>query len=135
MVEVSEVFQQPKFQSLCHDPLFHCRCPFVFCLWYLKETVILIIYSFFLCFTAWSINVWLSGRNFQYFGCKHYQPGKRTLHFLVPMIEYLVATSYELWIIWYVLYFVALMTITAEIVVEKSSICKVSCWFWVEKFS
>ena len=32
MVEVYEVFQQPKFQSLCHDLLFHCRFLFVFCL-------------------------------------------------------------------------------------------------------
>ena len=39
------------------------------------------------------------------------------------MIEYLVATSFGLWIMWYVLYFVALMTIVAEIVIEKSSIC------------
>ena len=31
MVEVYEVFQQPKFQSLCHDLLFHCRFLFVFC--------------------------------------------------------------------------------------------------------
>ena len=28
---------------------------------------------------------------------QHYQPGKVTLHFSVLMIEYLVATSYELW--------------------------------------
>ena len=54
---------------------------------------------------------------------QHYQPGKITLHFSVLMIEYLVATSYELWMIKYMLYFVALMTIAAEIVVEKSSIC------------
>ena len=39
------------------------------------------------------------------------------------MIEYLVATSYELWMIEYMLYFVALMAIAAEIVVEKNSIC------------
>ena len=38
------------------------------------------------------------------------------------MIEYLVATSYELWIIKNMIYFVALMTIAAEIAVEKSSI-------------
>ena len=30
MVEVSEVFQQPKFQLLCYDLLFHCRFLFVF---------------------------------------------------------------------------------------------------------
>ena len=40
------------------------------------------------------------------------------------MIEYLVATSYELWVIKYILYFVTLMTIAAEIVIEKSSICE-----------
>ena len=43
MVEVSEVFQQPKFQSLCHGLLLHCRLPFVFCLCYFKQTVILVI--------------------------------------------------------------------------------------------
>ena len=46
MVELFEVFQQPKFQSLCHDLLFHCRFLFVFCFRYLKQTVILIIHSF-----------------------------------------------------------------------------------------
>ena len=49
--------------------------------------------------------------------------GKRTLHFSVLMIEYLVATSYALWMMYYVLHFVVLMTIVAEIIVEKSSIC------------
>ena len=39
------------------------------------------------------------------------------------MVEYLVATSYELLMIKYMLYFVALMTIAVEIVVEKSGIC------------
>ena len=60
MVEVCEIFQQPKFQSLGHDLLFHCRFIFVFCLWYFKQTVILIIYSFFMfysmvdkCMTQW----------------------------------------------------------------------------------
>ena len=38
------------------------------------------------------------------------------------MIEYLVATSYELWMIKYMLYVVALVTIAAEIGVEKNSI-------------
>ena len=37
------------------------------------------------------------------------------------MTEYLVVTSYELWMM-YMLYFVALVTIAAETVVEKSSI-------------
>ena len=69
MVEVYKVFQQPKFQSLCHDLFFHCRFLFVFSLWYFKQTVKLIIYIFS-CFTAWSINLWLSGRSFQYFGNK-----------------------------------------------------------------
>ena len=54
---------------------------------------------------------------------QHYQTDKITLHFSVLVIEYLVATSYELWMIKYMLYFVALMTIAAEIVIEKSSIC------------
>ena len=43
MVEVSKVFQRREFQSLCHDLLFHCRFPFVFCLWYFKQTVNIII--------------------------------------------------------------------------------------------
>ena len=43
--------------------------------------------------------------------------------FSVLMIEYLVATSYELWMIKYMLYVAALMTIAAEIGVEKNSIC------------
>ena len=54
---------------------------------------------------------------------QHYQPSKTTLYFSVLMIEYLVATSYELWMMQYVLHFVALMTIAAEIVIEKRSIC------------
>ena len=54
---------------------------------------------------------------------QHYQPGKITLHFSVLMIEYLVPTSYQLWMMLYVLYFAASMTIAAEIVIEKSSIC------------
>ena len=54
---------------------------------------------------------------------QHYQPGKITLHFSVLMIKYLVATSFELWMVQYVLYFVALTTIAAEIVIEKSSMC------------
>ena len=39
------------------------------------------------------------------------------------MTEYLVATSYELWMMKYVLYFVALMTVAVEIVIEKSGRC------------
>ena len=60
MVEVFEVFQQPKFQSLCHDLLFYYRFLFVFCLWFFKQIVILNIYSFFIfdrmvdkCMTQW----------------------------------------------------------------------------------
>ena len=51
MIEVSEVFQQLKFQSLCHDLLFHCRFLFVFRLWYFRQTVKLIIYSFFMYYS------------------------------------------------------------------------------------
>ena len=40
------------------------------------------------------------------------------------MIEYLVATSYQLWMMQYVLNFAALMSVAGEIVIEKSSICK-----------
>ena len=46
---------------------------------------------------------------------QHYQPGKITLHFPELIIEYLIATSYELWMI--------LMTNRAEIIIAKSSIC------------
>ena len=38
------------------------------------------------------------------------------------MIEYLVTVSYELWMIYYVLYFVGLMTVAKETVIEKSGI-------------
>ena len=38
------------------------------------------------------------------------------------MTAYLAATSYELWMVQYVLYFAALITIAAEFVIEKSSI-------------
>ena len=125
MVEVSEVFQGPKFQSLCHDLLFHCRFIFVFCLWYFKQTVILIIYSF-LCFTAWSINVWLSGRSFQYFGKKQVMWKYRLFLSTLPTSK--ITSCYVIWTMDNVLYFVVLRTTAAEIVVEKSSIC-------VEKFS
>ena len=55
---------------------------------------------------------------------QYYQSGKITLHFFLGlMIEYLVAMSYELWMTKYMLYFVALTIIAAEIVVGKSSIC------------
>ena len=61
MVEVSKVFQQPEFQLLCHDLLFHCRFIFAICLRYFKQTVniiiIILLFIVFLCFTAWSINV------------------------------------------------------------------------------
>ena len=35
---------------------------------------------------------------------QHYQPSKKTLQVLVLMIEYLVASSYELWMMRSVLY-------------------------------
>ena len=54
---------------------------------------------------------------------QHYQTDKITLHFSVLMIKYLVAMSFELWMVQYVLYFVALTIIAAEVVIEKSSIC------------
>ena len=107
MVEVSEVFQQPKFQSLCHDPLFHCRFLFVV-FFVIFQTNCNINYLEFLCFTEWSINVYSVAEVFSILATsrscgnihcsyQHYQPGKITLHFSVLMIEYLVATSYELW--------------------------------------
>ena len=56
---------------LCHDLSFQFRILFVLCLWYFKQTVILIIYGFLLCSEARSINLQrLSGRGFQYFGIK-----------------------------------------------------------------
>ena len=60
MVKVSKVFQQPQLQSLYRDLLFHCRFFFAFCLRYFKQTVKLIICSFFMfysmankCMTQW----------------------------------------------------------------------------------
>ena len=50
---------------------------------------------------------------------QHYKPGKIALHFSMLMIEYIVATSYELWM----MYFVTLMIIATKIVVAKSRIC------------
>ena len=50
------------------------------------------------------------------------QPGKTTLQVSVLMIEYLVATSYELWIKSCMLYSVALMTVEAEIVIVVKGI-------------
>ena len=100
MVEVSEVFQQPKFQSLCHDLLFHCRFLFVFCLWYFKQTVKLIIYSFFMfysmvnkCMTQW-----------QKFSVFWQQAGHVEIYIV------LINTTKQ-------------RKFAAEIVVEKSSIC------------
>ena len=69
MVEVSEILQQPNFQSLCHDLLFHCRF-LLFFVCDISKKLWLSLFVVFLCFTAWSINVWLSGRSFQYFGNK-----------------------------------------------------------------
>ena len=54
---------------------------------------------------------------------QHYQLGKINLYSSVLIIEYLVSTSYELWMMKDELYFVALMTIAVDIVVQKSSIC------------
>ena len=54
---------------------------------------------------------------------QHYQLGKITLYSSVLIIEYLVSTSYELWMMKDELYFVALMTIAVDIVVQKSSTC------------
>ena len=55
---------------------------------------------------------------------QHYQPGKIALHFSVLMIEYLVASSYEYdYESCNTCFFVALMTIAEEIVIEESSIC------------
>ena len=53
-------FSNLCFHSLCQDLLFQCRFLFAFFLWYFKQTVILIIYSFF-CFTAWWLSVNDSG--------------------------------------------------------------------------
>ena len=72
--------------------------------------------------------------SFQYFGNKqvmwkytlffqHYQPSKITLQISVLIIEYLFATSHELCMMEHVLYFVVLMTVAAEIIIEKSGIC------------
>ena len=102
MAEKSEEFQEPKFQSLGHDLLFYCRFLFVFCLRYFKQT------NYLFMFYSMVDKCMTHGRSFHYFGnsrscgnihCsyEHYQPGKITLHFTVLTIEYLVAASYELW--------------------------------------
>ena len=59
MVEVSEVFQQPKFQSLCHDYSFIVDF-FLFFVCDISDKLILIISSFFMfysmvdkCVTHW----------------------------------------------------------------------------------
>ena len=60
MVKVSKVFQQHQLRSLYRDLLFHCGFLFVFCLRYFKQTMKLIICSFFMfysmankCMTQW----------------------------------------------------------------------------------
>ena len=72
--------------------------------------MILINYSF-LCFTVWLVNINNSGTvvfnmlatsksraNICFFN-QHYQPGKITSQVSVLMIEYLVAVSFELWMV------------------------------------
>ena len=108
MVEVPEVFQQPRFQSLYHDLLFHCRFPFVF-LFVIFQTNCDITYLLLFYVlqhgrqmydsVAEVLSILATSRSCGSIHCssQHYQPGKITLHFSVPMIKYLVATSYELW--------------------------------------
>ena len=45
------------------------------------------------------ISILATNRSYGNIHCsyQHYQPGKITLHFSMLMNEYLVATSYELW--------------------------------------
>ena len=54
---------------------------------------------------------------------QHYQPGKITIQVSVLMTEYLVAISYELCMMYYVLYFMALMDVPVGINIEKSGMC------------
>ena len=58
-------------------------------------------------------NVLATNRSCENIHCsyQHYQPSKITLQISMLMIEYLVPKSYELWMMQYVLYFVALMTV------------------------
>ena len=54
---------------------------------------------------------------------QNFQPRKVSLQVSVLIIKYLVATPYELWMMSYVLYFVALITVAAKTVIEKSGVC------------
>ena len=95
------IFQQHKFHSLCHDLSFQCRFLFVLCLWYIKQTVMLITYSFFyvLQHGQWKcndpvaevFNILATSRscgNNIHCSYQHYQPGKITLQISVLIIEY-----------------------------------------------
>ena len=109
MVGVSTVFQQPKFQSLCHDLLFHYRFLFDFCLWYFKQTVILFIYIFFMFYSM--VDKFMTHQ--QRFSVFWQQAGHVEIYIVLIntinqvkelyifgywwLIEYLVATLYELW--------------------------------------
>ena len=107
MVEVSEALQLKKFQSLCHDLLFHCKFFFGFCLCFqtkLWNSLFIVFFMFYnmvdKCMTQWQkFSVF-----WQQVGCveiyiyiyQHYQPAKITLHCSILIIEYLV--SYVIWI-------------------------------------
>ena len=63
-----------------------------------------------------------SGGHIRFFD-QHYKPGKITSQVSFLMIEYLVGVSFELYMVKYVqyfFYFEILITVVAEIVIEKS---------------
>ena len=78
-----------------HDTLFEFII-FLFCFCVIsRQTVILINYSF-LCFTAWLVNINISGAEVfnmlvaskSYNFDQHYQPGKKISQVSILMIEY-----------------------------------------------
>ena len=103
MVGVYKVFQEPKFQSLCHDLLFDCRF-FVCFLFVIFQTNCEVNYSFFDVLqhgqymydsVAEVFSILATSRSYGNIHCsyQHYQLGKITLHFSVLMIEY----CYVIW--------------------------------------
>ena len=95
MLEVSEVFQQP---SLSHCALIYCFMVDFFLLFVLFQTNCDINYLLFIFYsmvgkymTQWQkfLAFWQQACHVEIY---------ITLHFSVLMIEYLVATSYELWV-------------------------------------
>ena len=125
----SKLFQQLKFQLLCHDLLFQCRFIFYFCLIFQKSHDISYL-QFFMFYSMvdkclmtlrqqFSI-FWQQAGHLEICSYQHYQPGKITFE------EWISFSCYIIWIMDDVkcAIFVALiMAVAAEIVIEKSGIC------------